>query len=70
MKQVKVHWPGWFYGPNGAAAIFQSRDEVPAGWEDHPSKVAHEAPKAEKIEVKAAEPAPHAPKPRGRPRKS
>lgn len=38
MKE-KPHWPGWFYGPNGEAEIFQSRDEVPKGWEDHPSKV-------------------------------
>jgi len=35
----KPHWPGWFYGPNGAAEIFQCREDVPAGWEDHPSKV-------------------------------
>ena len=38
MKE-KPHWPGWFYGPDGAAAIFQCREDVPAGWEDHPSKV-------------------------------
>jgi len=69
-KKEKVLWPGWFYGPGGQSAIFQSRDEVPAGWEDHPSKVGGEAPEAKAIEVKAAEPAPHAPKPRGRPRKS
>lgn len=35
----KPHWPGWFYGPDGAAEIFQCREDVPAGWEDHPSKV-------------------------------
>ena len=38
-KRDKPHWPGWFYGPDGAAAIFRSKDEVPKGWEDHPSKV-------------------------------
>lgn len=38
MKE-KPHWPGWFYGPDGAAEIFQCREDVPAGWEDHPSKV-------------------------------
>lgn len=35
-----VKWPGWFYGPNGEAEIFQSEDEVPKGWLDHPAKFA------------------------------
>jgi hypothetical protein len=68
-KKEKVHWPGWFYGPNGEAAIFQAQEEVPAGWYDSPQK-ACEAAKAEEVEDKAVEPAPQAPKPRGRPRKS
>lgn len=38
-NREKPHWPGWFYGPDGEAEIFQCRDDVPAGWEDHPSKV-------------------------------
>ena len=42
-RPEKPHWPGWFYGPNGEAKIFQSPDEVPKGWEDHPTKV--KAPK-------------------------
>lgn len=31
-------FPRWFYGPNGEADVFQSADEVPEGWLDHPSK--------------------------------
>ena len=33
-------WPAWFYGPNGQSDVFESADEVPEGWQDHPSKVA------------------------------
>lgn len=33
------HWPSWRYGPGGAAGVFASAGEVPAGWKDHPSKV-------------------------------
>jgi len=37
---MKTHsYPAWFYGPNGAREIFNSDEEVPAGWHDHPSKV-------------------------------
>lgn len=36
---TKTYWPSWRYGPNGAAAVFNSPSEVPDGWEDHPSKV-------------------------------
>lgn len=32
-------WPSWRYGPGGRSEIFTSPEEVPAGWEDHPSKV-------------------------------
>jgi len=35
----KQEWPSWRYGPKGAADIFNSEDEVPEGWQDHPSKV-------------------------------
>lgn len=38
-------WPGWYYGPDGAAEIFNGPDEVPEGWEDHPAKVAAKAPR-------------------------
>jgi hypothetical protein len=37
---MKTHsYPAWFYGPNGQSEIFQHDGEVPAGWQDHPSKV-------------------------------
>lgn len=42
-------FPAWMYGPNDAAEIFESADDIPAGWVDHPSKV-----KASKVEAKAA----------------
>jgi hypothetical protein len=32
-------YPAWRYGPNGQSQIFQSPADVPAGWQDHPSKV-------------------------------
>lgn len=32
-------FPRWYYGPNSAADVFQSADEVPEGWVDHPSKL-------------------------------
>jgi hypothetical protein len=36
---TKVSWPAWFYGPNNQAEIFTAESQVPAGWQDHPSKV-------------------------------
>jgi hypothetical protein len=33
-------WPAWYYGPGGAAAIFERADDIPAGWADAPGKVA------------------------------
>lgn len=36
----KKSWPAWRYGPNGQADIFQSPEEVPDGWQNHPDKVA------------------------------
>lgn len=38
MSQFK-YWPCWFYGPKGQSQVFNSEDEVPEGWHDHPSKV-------------------------------
>ena len=32
-------WPAWFYGPKGESGVYEKREDVPAGWEDHPSKV-------------------------------
>lgn len=34
-----VAWPAWRYGPKGESQVFDSEAEVPAGWQDHPSKV-------------------------------
>ena len=31
-------YPAWFYGPGGEGQIFQTAEDVPEGWEDHPSK--------------------------------
>lgn len=39
MARPTKFWPSWRYGPNGTAAIFESEDKVPVGWEDHPGKV-------------------------------
>ncbi len=35
-----IKFPGWFYGPNGEAQIFDREEDVPEGWKDHPSKFA------------------------------
>lgn len=32
-------FPQWAYGPGGKSGVFNSADEIPAGWVDHPSKV-------------------------------
>lgn len=35
-------FPKWAYGPGGKSGIFNAPEEIPAGWEDHPSKVGTE----------------------------
>ena len=42
--QETENWPAWYYGPNGASQVFNGADEVPEGWQDHPSKVDGKAP--------------------------
>lgn len=42
---VQVDTRVWAYGPNGQAQIFDHAEQIPEGWEDHPSKV--EKPKRE-----------------------
>jgi hypothetical protein len=32
-------FPQWAYGPDGQSDVFNSADEIPAGWVNHPSKV-------------------------------
>lgn len=36
-KPVDNSWPAWFYGPGGVGEIFDSAEEVPDGWADHPN---------------------------------
>ena len=38
--EPKQLWPSFRYGPNGEAQIFDRAEDVPEGWEDHPSKFA------------------------------
>lgn len=40
MDNTKRDGPAWFYGPNGESNVFQPDETIPAGWHDHPSKVA------------------------------
>lgn len=46
-------WPAWRYGPDGQEKIFQSEKDVPAGWEDHPSKVKIAPVKAKSVTKKS-----------------
>lgn len=36
-------WPAFFYGPNGEADIFNSKEEVPKGWKPEPPPPAEAA---------------------------
>lgn len=38
MVKQRTYWPSVRYGPDGQARTFQSEDQVPDGWLDHPSK--------------------------------
>lgn len=46
-------FPSWRYGPDGASAVFEREEDVPAGWADHPCKVKGGDPPAEAEEAKA-----------------
>lgn len=47
MKEFQA-WPSWRYGPKGESAIFEKAEDVPKGWQDHPSKFEKaKKPKAE-----------------------
>jgi hypothetical protein len=37
---VYQEWPRCFYGPNGQCEEFNSLDEVPEGWVEHPKMLA------------------------------
>lgn len=45
------NWPAWFYGPNGAASVFNSQSDVPTGWVPHPSLVGQAAIDAADVEI-------------------
>jgi hypothetical protein len=42
-QEVKNDTRLWMYGPNGQSRIFDHPEQVPEGWEDHPSKVARKS---------------------------
>lgn len=39
----KDSWPAWYFGPDGARDIFEREEDVPKGWQNHPSKVKQKA---------------------------
>jgi hypothetical protein len=53
-KGPKKFWPAWRYGPAGESQVFDRPEDVPAGWEDHPSKHTPEAKKAKEAALRAA----------------
>lgn len=54
MTYVFQAWPSWRYGPNGEAEIFESEDQVPEGWLDHPAKFDTNSPQAKADAAAAA----------------
>lgn len=46
-KYQYQEWPAMRYGPDGQTEVFNSEDEVPEGWVNHPSKLGKKA--SEKI---------------------
>ena len=34
----RPQWPAWWFGPNGEQLPFEKAEDVPQGWQDHPSK--------------------------------
>jgi hypothetical protein len=43
----RVKFPGWRFGPEGQAEIFNSEDEVPLGWTDNPNSFGDDAAAAD-----------------------
>lgn len=37
MDYEPIKFPGWRYGPNGEAQIFEREEDVPEGWTDNPN---------------------------------
>lgn len=44
-------FPQWAHGPDGQSGVFNSAEEIPAGWVDHPSKVKGAAPAPEGVKT-------------------
>ncbi len=57
---MKPRYPGWRYGPNGEAEIFQCAEDVPEGWYDTPQEAVARAKEYAPPEEKSK---------RGRPKK-
>jgi len=51
---AEEEFPSWRYGPDGDARVFQSAEEVPEGWVDHPSKAGAAPEPAAVTEAKPA----------------
>lgn len=49
-------FPSWRYGPEGAAQIFLTAADVPAGWTDHPAKLDGTSPVPEVAANQCAQP--------------
>lgn len=43
-------FPRWAYGPKGEAQIFNRVEDIPKGWQDHPSKFEKRKAKEESTE--------------------
>lgn len=52
------NWPAWRYGPGGKSAVFESEKDVPAGWQDHPTKVGEKAATSAKTPAPTPTPTP------------
>lgn len=40
MPHEPIKFPGWRYGPDGQAEIFERAEDVPPGWTDNPNDFA------------------------------
>lgn len=45
-KREPIMWPHWYYGPDGESGVFNSAEEVPAGWAPTPGGKPYEQPKS------------------------
>lgn len=35
-RRVVAQWPGWWFGPDGDKALFDTPEDVPQGWKNRP----------------------------------